>query len=194
MIGCILIDCWEPSAYRPDLSRLDKKALKRKQKFFINLVQNLNRWPLSGVIVTSKPDDTSHTIQNWLPMDCTTHLSTQREFFELRENNEKFKQIKHWMVAGTTWQVCVHLNDMGLCSFSTMMRQHPDLHFYGADWGFLKHNCETTTDEDFKNDLLTWINCGELWGLAPEQISNPGLANQHSQTQKFRTKYIELGL
>jgi hypothetical protein len=71
-----------------------------------------------------------------------------------------------------------------------MMQQHPELNFYGAPWGFLKHNLETTTFEDFDHDMLTWTNVGEVFKLAPEHTINFGLASQHAQTSEFRDKYI----
>jgi hypothetical protein len=72
-----------------------------------------------------------------------------------------------------------------------MMQQHPELNFYGAPWGFLKHNLETTTFEDVDHDLLTWTNVGEVFKLAPEQIIDPGLPTQHTRTIEFRGKYID---
>ena len=130
-------------------------------------------------------------MQAYLPTYNTVNITTQTEFFELRKNNKNFKRINHWLVVGTTWQVCVHLNDMGLCSFSTMMRQHPKLNFYGASWGFLKHNLETATAEDFAGDLLPWTSAGELFQLASEFTENLGQSIQHTQTHEIRNKYID---
>ena len=167
--GLILIDCWEPDLLFSQATKDNKRVSKTKNKFFVNLIDNLKRFNFSGTIVSSTHGiSTSGIIQAYLPTYNTVHITTQTEFFELRKNNKNFKRIKHWLVVGTTWQVCAHLNDMGLCSFSTMMRQHPKLNFYGASWGFLKHNLETTTAEDFASDLLTWVKQEELFKLIGE--------------------------
>jgi hypothetical protein len=167
--GLILIDCWEPDLLFGQATKDNKRVSKTKNKFFVNLIDNLKRFNFSGTIVSSTHGiSTSGIIQAYLPTYNTVHITTQTEFFELRKNNKNFKRIKHWLVVGTTWQVCAHLNDMGLCSFSTMMRQHPKLNFYGASWGFLKHNLETTTAEDFASDLLTWVKQEELFKLIGE--------------------------
>ena len=179
--GLILIDCWEPHLY--DTSRkYIKRVILPKQKFFTNLVHNLKKFNFSGTIVSSTHGiSTSGIIQAYLPTYNTVHITTQTEFFELRKNNKNFKQINHWLVVGTTWQVCAHLNDMGLCSFSTMIRQHPELNFYGTSWGFLKHNLETATAEDFAGDLLTWVKQEELFKLIGEG----------QDTWAIRNKYID---
>ena len=189
--GLILIDCWEPNLYDTS-SKYIKRSILPKQKFFTNLVHNLKKFNFSGTIVSSTQDiSTSSIVQAYLPTYNTVNITTQTEFFELRKNNKNFKRINHWLVVGATWQVCVHLNDLGLCSFTNIMAQHPKLNFYGASWGFLKHDLTPTTTEDFATDQLTWTSAGELFKLAPEFIENLGQSTQHTQTHEIRNKYID---
>jgi hypothetical protein len=62
-----------------------------------------------------------------------------------------------------------------------MIRQHPELNFYGTSWGFLTHNLETATAEDFAGDLLTWVKQEELFKLIGEG----------QDTWAIRNKYID---
>jgi hypothetical protein len=187
--GLILIDCWEPDLLFGQATKDNKRVGKTKNKFFVNLIDNLKKFNFSGTIVSSTHGiSTSSIIQAYLPTYNTVNITTQTEFFELRKNNKNFKRINHWLVVGTTWQVCVHLNNMGLCGFSTMMAQHPKLNFYGVPWGFLKHDLTATTAEDFATDLLTWTNVGQMYRLHPEIIDQ---STQCTQTSKFRDKYID---
>jgi hypothetical protein len=186
--GLILIDCWEPDSNMA-LTKANKKRNKSTNKFFINLADNLKKFNFEIIINAATHNlSTSAVVLNCLPAHKITNITTQREFFELKKH-KAWEKINHWLVAGTTWQICVHLNDMGLCSFTTMMRQHPELNFYGAPWGFLKHNLTTTTDEDFANDHLTWTKSGDIFLLAPEQILDLNLSTQ--RMIKFCDKYID---
>ena len=195
--GLILIDCWEDDHCRGIEISLPK------HKFFTDLVHNLKRFNFIGVINASmyltpspniplgKEQKTSVIVQEFLSeYTPIAHVTTQSEFLKLRKSDH-WKNINHWLVVGTTWQICCHLNDLGLCSFTTMLRQHPELNFYGVSWGFLKHNLTTTTDEDFEHDLLTWTKSGEMFKLAAEQIIDLGRATQHTRTMEFRDKYID---
>jgi len=199
--GLILIDCWENDHIRSNSNKNTKRYVLPKQRFFTGLVQNLKRFNFAGVInastnLTPNPNipldqgqKTSVIVQEYLNQhSMVATLSTQSEFFELRKSDQ-WKNIAHWLVVGTTWQICCHLNDMGLCSFTTMMRQHPELNFYGAPWGFLKHNLTTTTDEDFANDHLTWSGCGELFKLTAEAPGGQRFAIH--PTVAIRNKYID---
>jgi len=171
--------------------KVNKKRNKSTNKFFINLIDNLNRFEFAGIINAGTHGiKTSMVVQDYLNahLNRVSILNEQYKFFELRKLNQ-WKNINHWLVVGTTWQICVHLNDIGLCSFSTMMRQHPELNFYGASWGFLKHNLTTTTDEDFDTDLLTWSGCGELFKLTAEAPGGQRFAIH--PTVAIRNKYID---
>jgi hypothetical protein len=186
--GLILIDCWEPDEYYPP-SKLSKRQGKAKQIFYKNLVENLKSFNFAGIIDAGTHQiKTAVQVQDYLSTQSNVFvLAKQLDFFKLRKH-KPWKNIHHWLVVGTTWQVCVHLNNMGLCSFSTMIRQHPKLNFYGVPWGFLKHDLTATTAEDFATDLLTWTNVGQMYRLHPEIIDQ---STQFTQTSKFRDKYID---
>jgi hypothetical protein len=179
--GLILIDCWEPDEYYPP-SKLSKRQGKAKQIFYKNLVENLKSFNFAGIIDAGTHQiKTAVQVQDYLSTQSNVFvLAKQFDFFKLRKH-KPWKNIHHWLVAGTTWQVCAHLNDMGLCSFSTMIRQHPELNFYGTSWGFLTHNLETATAEDFAADLLTWVKQEELFKLIGEG----------QDTWAIRDKYID---
>ena len=181
--GLILIDCWEPDLLFGQAT---------KNKFFVNLTDNFKKFQFAGVINASTHNiKISKHIEDYFSANGqdVVNLAKQLDFFKLRKH-KPWKNINHWLVVGTTWQVCAHLNDMGLCSFSTLSRQHPELNFYGTPWGFLKHNLETATAEDFASDLLSWTSAGELFKLASEFIENLGQSTQHTQTHEIRNKYI----
>ena len=190
--GLILIDCWE---FDKDLlvqaSKTTKLRFQKQQIFYTNLVDNLRKFKFLGVINANTQNiETSEIVQTYLS-GCTNvcKLDSQDNFTELR-NSKPWKDIKHWLVVGTTWQVCVHLNDMGLCSFTTISSQYPELCFYGAPWGFLKHNLKQTSSRDFNNDLLSWTGVGKLFKLDPEVVENLDSTKQHTRTDWIRNKYI----
>ena len=192
MTGLIIIDCWAPDPIFSQASKNNKKVARRKNNFFASLVDNLKRFKFTAVINASTQNiQLSEHVERYISTyPDVFNLQTQRDFFELRKINP-WKTVNHWIVVGTTWQVCVHLNDLGLCSFSTMSRQHPELNFYGAPWGFLKHDLTTTTNEDFATDLLTWIDVGQMYRLHPEIIDNLDQSTQCAQTHEIRNKYID---
>ena len=188
MTGLIIIDCWEPDEYYPP-SKLSKRQGKAKQIFYKNLVENLKSFNFAGIIDAGTHQiKTAVRVQDYLSTQSNVFvLAKQFDFFELRKLNH-WKNIHHWLVVGTTWQVCCHLNDMGLCTFSTLMRYHPELNFYGTTWGFLKHNLETANVDDFATDFLTWTEYGNLFKLSAE----PGnLQSSIHPTVAIRNKYID---
>jgi len=164
--GLILIDCWEPDLLYGQASKDSKKAGKTKNGFFVNLVNNLERFRFTGIINAGTNDiKLSRHIKQYIST-CSDvfNLDSRRDFLELRKL-EHWKNINHWLVVGTSWRVCVHLNDIGLISFATSNWIDPKLNFYGVNWGFLKHNLETTTAEDFANDHLKWTAFEDLHKL-----------------------------
>jgi len=198
--GLILIDCWENDRIRLNSNKNTKRYVLPKQRFFTGLVQNFKRFNFAGVINASmyltpspniplgKEQKTSVIVQEYLDQhSMVANVITQSEFFELRKHMP-WKKINHWLVVGTTWQICCHLNDIGLCSFSTMMLQHPKLNFYGAPWGFLKYNLEPTTDSDFETDLLSWTKFYNIFKLV--RAVNGGLTTIDPMTT-IRNKYID---
>ena len=207
--GLILIDCWENDHLRANSNKNTKRYVLPKQRFFTGLVQNLKRFSFTGIInaatqLIADPNlpldqgrKTSLIVQEYLYQHTTVaDITTQSEFFELRKHMP-WKNINHWLVVGTTWQICVHVNDIGLCSFSTMSRQHKGLHFYGAPWGFLNVNRQTILSKDFDTDLLTWVPQGELFKLEPEYVYINDIlsksydpAYSHIETGNIRDKYI----
>jgi len=208
--GLILIDCWENDHLRANSNKNTKRYVLPKQKFFTDLVHNLKRFNFAGVIdastnLNSNPNisldqgqKTSVIVQEYLYQHTNVaNVITQSEFFELRKHMP-WKNINHWLVAGITWQICVHVNHIGLCSFSTMSRQHKGLHFYGAPWGFLKFNMQSTLSKDFDTDLLTWVPQGELFKLEPEYVYVNDIlsksydpAYSRTETGNIRDKYID---
>ena len=189
--GLILIDCWEPDLLFSQATKDNKRVGKTKNKFFVNLTDNFKKFKFTGVINASTHNiKISKHIEDYFSANGqdVVSLTKQRDFFKLRKH-KPWKNIHHWLVVGTTWQVCVHVNDIGLCSFSTISRQYPELNFYGAPWGFQKHNLETTTVEDFANDHLSWVQHDELFKLSAEPNDN-GQFSIHP-TVAIRNKYID---
>lgn len=65
-------------------------------------------------------------------------------------------QVKNWLVAGRSWQVCVHDNHLGLNNLAELAERF-NLNFYATDYSFLKPDNETTaTQADFDCDELEW--------------------------------------
>jgi hypothetical protein len=184
--GLILIDCWEP---------IDENR-KEKNRFYTGLVQKLKPMQFKSIVNASSFLDTSSEftqsmssilVENYLNAQPNViNINTQTEFLQRRQL-KPWSMIQNWLVVGTTWRVCTHLNDMGLCSFSTLARTHPEMNFYGTTWGFLREDNVITHPEDFHNDRLQWKEITHfLFKLQPEQVDT----EMNTQTMAIRNKYI----
>jgi hypothetical protein len=187
--GLIIIDCWEPDSLFSQATKQNKKNTRAKNNFFVSLADNLKSFSFDGIINAN-----THNIQTAKPIErylstCSTvfSLSTQRDFFELRRLKH-WKNINHWLVVGTTWRICVHLNDMGLVNFAASSWIDPKLNFYGASWGFLKHHNKTMTAEDFANDYLEWTAFEHLFKLRAIPTPKTPVLNP---TVAIRNKYVD---
>ena len=65
-------------------------------------------------------------------------------------------QVQNWLVAGKSWQFCMHKNDVGVDNLSEIAARF-NVNFYATDFSLLKGDNQTTAKyEDFENDTLEW--------------------------------------
>ncbi len=65
------------------------------------------------------------------------------------------QSVKHWLVIGQAWNLCVHNRSIGLKNLWMLTDQY-SLKFYGKIWGFLDSNLNTIQPRHFKRDQLPW--------------------------------------
>lgn len=141
--GLILIDCWEAVAGRAT------------GKFYQNLLQHLKKFNITHVVsaaytttVGESTDMSNYLYQNLKKHSKVVTIIDSNQF-------EKYCQtinIHKWFVAGKSWQQCVHSRPMGLINFSRIK----NVTFYSDHYAFIKDDDSTTTQQDFKEDLLFW--------------------------------------
>ena len=90
--------------------------------------------------------------------------------------------IKNWLVAGRSWRMCTHSNDLGLNNLAELASRF-DVNFYATDTSFLKSDDTNTAQfDDFSADTLNWVEIKNFgYQLAPVPI--------HSKYAEFIAKY-----
>jgi hypothetical protein len=61
-----------------------------------------------------------------------------------------------WLVAGQSWQICVHNNSIGLKALSRLIG-HYNMNFYVREEFVLTDDDTNPTEMDFSNDTLNWM-------------------------------------
>ena len=142
--GVILIDCWDYS--ETPIIHSDKKILIRN--FYQNLVNNIKRFPVKYV-VNAMTQTKINRVDDYIDQNLlknVAHCTIQHwEDFVCCETQQ-------WYVAGQTWNMCVHNNDIGLKNMSNL----PNTNFYADQWSFLKDPCYPVLHNDFIQDDLEW--------------------------------------
>jgi hypothetical protein len=63
--------------------------------------------------------------------------------------------IKNWLVAGTSWHMCLHHRPMGLAKLAGIC-QNNSMNFYVATWSVVDESNLTITEQHIENDWLEW--------------------------------------
>lgn len=164
--GLILIDCWEPCYDDPSQNQIFNEWFELLSK---KLLKKYNFTKILDATINSK-HNSNIQLKQVLGKEKYQTVINASEVVEIsRQNN-----IADWLVVGTTWQVCTHLNSVGLLMFREVTRD-TDLKFYGIDRGFLKENNVPVTDIDYILDSVRWIKKEKnLWLIAPARAISAG--------------------
>jgi hypothetical protein len=148
--GVILIDCWNLS----DQNIAIKESIRC---FYYNLIQDVKRYTVSTVINAMtqthlyQPD--VQIKQELFAGRKVLNMDTMQAFDRYLQQTPNAPQ--HWYVAGQSWNMCVHDNDMGLKSFNTKMSRHA-VNFYATEKSFLHLDGTEVGYQDFEKDYLDW--------------------------------------
>jgi hypothetical protein len=79
-------------------------------------------------------------------------------------------RVQNWLIAGRTWQMCVHYNKLGLNNLAALSARY-NINFYATDYSFLKDGLQTTAQlKDFECDSLNWM---EICNFGYQLVPNP---------------------
>jgi hypothetical protein len=92
------------------------------------------------------------TILDW----HTSFYITTMEDFLIHWHLQGVAKSTDWLVAGQSWQNCVHNNSVGLKAFSKLI-EHYHLNFYVQEEFVLTEDDTNPTENDFSNDTLNWL-------------------------------------
>lgn len=148
--GVILIDCW-------DLSGQNIATKESARCFYYDLVQDVNRYAINTVINAMTQ---SHVYQ--IDTHIKQELFAGREVLNIdtvqafdRYLTQNLHAPQHWYVAGQSWNMCVHDNDMGLKSFAGKISRNT-VNFYATEKSFLHIDGTAVSYQDFEKDYLNW--------------------------------------
>lgn len=152
MQGVILIDCWE-YANMPAVHDWKKSRIEYFYKILIN---NLKQWNITHV-VNAMTNSNTNTVSEHIKQNLLDHVSHSN-----LENYKDFKTLCHdlghtvtrWYVAGQSWNLCVHNNDIGLNNIVKDMP--PEAQFFADIRSFLQENGVAVHHEEFLSDQHTW--------------------------------------
>jgi hypothetical protein len=65
-------------------------------------------------------------------------------------------RAQNWLVAGMSWQNCLHHNSLGLNQLAQMTKFY-NMNFYVMEEFVLNDHDENPTEPDFINDTLNWV-------------------------------------
>lgn len=142
--GVILIDCWDVS----------KESIKC---FYYNLVQDAKRHKIEIIVNAMTKSDRylidANIKEQLFEGRTVLNIDNMREFEQYISSNTKAP--KHWYMAGQSWDMCVHDNDVGLRNLAKLTCRHP-VDFYATDKSFLQINGKEVFHDEFKRDRLHW--------------------------------------
>ena len=147
----ILIDCWDVA----DQNIPIKHSI---QNFYHDLLLDLKKHKIQIVVnamtqrhmLRADPVIKSHLFDH----KCVVDLESLQDF-RLFANEQLNNNITNWYVAGQSWNMCVHENDIGLNNLSKFTN-NGSIGFYSTIKSFLKFNGQTVDHEDFEKDALGW--------------------------------------
>lgn len=150
--GVVLIDCW-------DYSNIQLPKKQAVTDFYINLINNIKRFNIKYVINAMTHTDKNsidQQINNKILADIS-HCSVEmwNGFVDIVQQQSD-KSVNKWYVAGQSWNMCVHHNNIGL---NAMARANLDgIEFYADHRSFLKEPGSAVLHEDFILDSKSWFH------------------------------------
>ena len=133
-VGVVLIDCWEPPAWKRWVNDLYK-----------NIEQQIQKSRPAAVVNAAYGDATKSA---YLKKHVTHSVNSFDEFVSLAKELE----ISTWICMGRDWQICVHNNAVGLLSL-----QRANITVICTVGTCSESTGEFITAQDFQDDMLPWI-------------------------------------
>lgn len=141
--GIVLIDCWNV--------RKDSVPIRQNINTFYQNILNTTKTLQIDCVINAMTRADTQTLEPTLALIDAKFLHLTEKLDEFI-NLARALEIDHWYVAGQSWQMCVHYNNIGLKNLSKLS----DLNFYCDSRSFLKINGTVVEHDDFVNDELTW--------------------------------------
>jgi len=143
--GLILIDCWDYSMHP-----MHENKFLHLKVFYQNLADHIKKFNIRYVINAMSQSDKNQvdryidreilsqiphcTIETWNDLNhCLTHTLD--------------RSVTQWYMAGQTWKICVHNNDIGLKRIARASSQ-----------AFTTSHCELINEFDFYADQISFRN------------------------------------
>lgn len=145
----------------------DRSTVNLMQKYLwdwigiVQVVQDKNQKLQTEIVVDalrfSRPEQYVSNLIKYtcLNSDKSILLQNIRGFYYHWNHFLKRKPM-HWLVAGQTWQYCVHTRALGLSKLARFSRDF-GVNFYATDYSFLKQDGATASQPDFERDSMHWI-------------------------------------
>lgn len=152
MQGVILIDCWEYA----DMPAVHDWKKARIENFYSILVDNLKQWNITHV-VNAMTHGTANKISDHIRLNLLdrvnhSNIESYKDFKALC--GDLSNTVSRWYVAGQSWNLCVHNNDIGL---NNLARDMPlGIKFFADIRSFLMENGMAVHHEEFLADQHTW--------------------------------------
>jgi len=152
--GVILIDCWDYTNWTGPGKQLKIPVI---DNFYINLSNQIKNFKNVFRIIDATTQLNTNKFSERLNQELKsvapmTFIDDCDKFINFCENNPG---IKNWLVAGQSWGLCVHDNNMGLRAFQPLINSH-QLNFYATEFSFLKESGYRVEHKDFLMDNLEW--------------------------------------
>jgi hypothetical protein len=139
--GIILIDCWQIKDHATEVQQA-------ATHFYHNLINRCQRFDFNCIIIDTIIDDSHRKLDQSFVDKFGSKIIQNKTI-------QNFAEIKHWYVAGLSWDLCVHKNTIGLENLSQLTKSNK-VYFYSDFFSFFKIDGQQVSNKDFENDSLPW--------------------------------------
>ena len=150
--GVILIDCWDYSMH--PMHELKDQQLK---VFYRSLVNRLKQFKIQYVI-NAMTHGNVNQIDGYLEKELLSQVPNctidTRDQFDTCVTQTLRRSVTQWYIAGQTWGVCVHNNDIGLKRIAR--EPYAGFDFYTDQVSFRNKSNGLVEHQDFIEDELGW--------------------------------------
>jgi hypothetical protein len=161
--GLILIDCWDYSMHP-----MHEDKFLHLKVFYQNINNHIKKFNIRYVVNAMSQANTNQ-IDRYIDRDILSQIphctiETWDEFDHCL-NRTLDRSVTQWYLAGQTWKICVHNNDIGLnriaraTSIAFAESQHElinDFDFYADQTSFRNYQNQLVEHNDFIEDTLQW--------------------------------------